>query len=387
MGRTQAWLKHTGRPPAPDPDPVSAELARSVRDVRNATLLKKGIAKMSQAEPEWTTEALLRPILETLGQKVRDQLAAQGATASDDVIDHELKKLLNRLSINKVITDLVRAEQPPAPPVPTTTTDLTQMATAAVNIHQGVAETMRQTAEDERQRRLEAEESVSQVAASVRQDEQAKAASTMEWMGKTFELMQSMTKEMYEQRLAFERERHQEVLERLEKTAQEAIQKVVGAYEDKLAVTHQLHEKDKALIAKDFELEKTRLLVPHTKTPQERLNETWAEIQAQKMAYGFEAEKRKDAADAETQAKLGQLLDTAIAHLPTVVTGLVNAGSPTPQHGIPGTPPPPPEAGGDATAPAPSSGFSPTGPGPFLTSVGAAAAPEGEDEEGLFHGA
>lgn len=334
----KGWSDHM-RGTVSAPDPASVELATTVRDFRNAKLAKE-MTEMGQPQHS-TVEAIITPILKAVGEDLVGRMRETGRAPTGTDVDAALARALDRASATKALEVMDPGSRGPQP---NSTADLTAMARAAVDIHQGTADSALRLADAERERRLEAEDSVGAAAAHAREEERTKALSQIDFVRESASEIRSLMKDVYEERLVNKETTHQAAIERMEQLAKDAVSRVTGAYEQRLHEQEQRFELEKLSINKDHEIEKLRMQTPHGKTPQDVVNDAWAEATADDLKESAAIKRDKLRQELANSERTGDLLEQGINMVPQLLGALVGAGQPTPRNGIPGNPPPIPEA-------------------------------------------
>lgn len=338
--RSNMWLRQSQAPRATytPTDPVSQQLERAVRDVRNAQTLEAMVGGKDDA----TTQAILTPILETVAQKVRETLAAGQTPKQDDTNQMLHDYLKQRLTMKQ----LDALEGNPAASLPI---DMMKFAEGAVNIQKAAAETAMSVADKERQLRLEAEQNVDGAAAYAREQEQQKAQQTIDIIKEMQATVLSMMEKSHAKDLEFKDYQMTATVESLKKTAEDAIASLKSTFENALSLKDQIFEHKTKLLEKDHALD----LLNHKLAAQAPADPdyTWKMDQIQRDRLTWEREhKHQEAKDEEMIKTLGSLrtdiIPQAMDIMKTVLGGGLsidnpfgpgNAGNPPDNPGLAGT--------------------------------------------------
>lgn len=380
---TSQWLRQapTGRERLPV-DPASRALAQEVTDLRNLTLRKHLHEELNPAPArDANLDAVLKPVLESVGRQIAERVAATGQAPSQDETDRMLDRTLNRLTKSTVIRQLSQGQDPTAAaPGPTTAQQFTEMTRAAVEIHRGAAETALHQAEDERQRRIEAENDVGgAVEAAVAREE-----ARNDFILKLFQTQSASElqreRDLAQLRLEVAQANKDAALAEINRK----IDQVIGTYERQIQGLEARHASETARIAaehvKDLKIAElthqydlVSKMVPRADTPQDIVNRAWAEAQSAKLRDDAETEKALNTERIQTQQQFTELLKKGVEVLPDAAVGLLQ-GIPNRRMPLGATPP------GDAPR-------STSGPQMMQTAPASSAVVSvPEDAEDPFHG-
>lgn len=316
--------------------PLDRELADATRAAKAVGVIKQ-LAPPPAQDP--SLAALLAPVVQTLGEQLADQVRRTGQPPTTDDVTEKIKRLLDLKTLSAI-------DSPPPAPQPTSATEMMALAQGAASIHQGAAETALAQAEQERQRRAEAEENAAGQASYARQDEASKWAIVMKMTETQNDTILAMMERLSTQAAAAREAQYTQQLAAIN----EKLDAYSAAHKAELATTERLHaadltakEKEAAWALEKLKLEHALAAAPRSDSPQEVMNRHWAEQQSR--LFKIEADDKEEEARQKRERgdEITSVLSSINEHiLPNL--GAFIAGPGAPRRSIPPVPPPPEEA-------------------------------------------
>ncbi len=320
-------------------DPVSNQIARSLKDERN--LLALDVIRKNSGSAG--LDAILLPIVQTVAEKVKEQLDQGGTPKQEDttqLLNGYLKQKVTMLQID----DLERKNggNGAAP-------DVMAFAKGAVDIQQGAAQTAIRMAEIERQRRMEAEEEVSAAAAYARQEEQQKAQQTIEIIKEMNAMNQTMLQQLHTKEMEFKDYQMKTTVESIQKAAEDAIARISASSQEALALKDQLTQHQIEALKKDYEIEKlkTQSALPLNQNPEYIHQLNWVNFNALQQQQALQHEQEKHESVLATHAMIREQLPNVIQTVREFAGGRISVDNPLASEGAP-PPPTGPGLGGIA---------------------------------------
>lgn len=315
--------------------PVERELAETLRDAKAASVVRA--LTPAPADP-------LTSLNTALDVLTKFRTATEAPAKELDDVEKALKRAADAIAVKSL-------DPASAAPAPASGQEMVEMARSAVEIHRTAAQTALEQEAAERERRQEAEATVGQAAASAREDEASKWSAMIAIQKDNNQTVLTMMEQMFGQQLTAQQQSFQQTLaainEKLDlKTA--VAQAESEARERLHAAELTQREKEAQWALERLKFEHELQAAPRAATPQDALNQIWAQAEGKKLlvsAEDFEAEAKAK----RERAEIGNdILDSVRENIGPVLRGLANLGGASqgaPRNGIPATPPPPPAAG------------------------------------------
>lgn len=318
--------------------PIDRELADAVRGAKAVGVVR---ALNPAPAPDPNLTAVLAPVLTEWGNQMVDQMRRTGQPPSQDDVAAAIKRAVD-------LRTLKALDDPPAAPAPTTATEMMALAQGAASIHQGAAETALAQAEQERQRRAEAEEGAAGQAAYARQDEAAKWGTMLEMLKDSNAMVLNLYQQSFAQQMQAQASQYAQTLAAIN----DKLEVHTAAQARDLESRERLHQADLAAKEREAEFKLKELdyqhklaAGPRSVTPQDVLNQIWAEQKGRELKLEVDDKEAEAAARRERSALSNDILADVKDSLPNLLKGASQFfGGPAPvaRHGIAPTPPPPP---------------------------------------------
>ena len=317
--------------------PLDRELADAVRGAKAVGVVR---ALNPAPAPDPNLTAVLTPILTEWGNQMVDQMRRTGQAPTQDDVSAAIKRAIDLRTLKTLDEGLPT-------PQPTSATEMMGLAQAAASIHQGAAETALAQAEQERQRRAEAEENAAGQAAYARQDEAGKWGAMLEMVKDSNAMVLTLYQQSFAQQMQAQAAQHAQTLSAIN----EKLEVHTAAQQRDLESRERLHaaelaakEKEAAWALERVKLEHAMAAAPRSDSPQEIMNRHWAEQQSR--LFKIEADDKEEEARQKRERgdETTEILSTVREHIGPVLNGLGSfLGGPAPvvRHGIPPVPPPP----------------------------------------------
>lgn len=324
-------------------DPVSQDIARYARDMRNLGLLRT----LTRDKDDTPEAEIGRSVVAKVGEKVAERVlqAVEAPRGGSDPVKAKLEEALDTLVTTNAIRSLGAGENPQA--LPQSATDVIRIAESATNIHKGAAETAMSLADAERDRRLEAEARAESAFEAGAKEAGDRWSSIMEIVRSQNETALEMMRALSDARLQAEQARHEATvnailqrLERLEASVEGRVAQVKAEADKELAIERERHQHALDRLALEQQLERKAAGI---RSPEEIVQTAWAESYAESVKAKVNAEK----ALANEQVELVRDLRGQVPKLPQLVDRALTIFGAPPQGEalIPDQPPdlPPPE--------------------------------------------
>lgn len=314
--------------------PLDRELADATRAAKAVGVIRQ-LAPAPTADPALT--AVLTPILTEWGTQMVEQMRRTGQPPSQDDVSAAIKRAVDLKTLKSL-------DEAPSAPQPTTATEMMALAQGAASIHQGAAETAMAQAEQERQRRAEAEENAAGQASYARQDEAGKWSTMLKITQDNNALMLALYKDLALQQQQALIDKHAQQLAAIN----EKLDVYSTAHKRELDTTERLHaadleakEKEAAWALDKLRLEHQLAAAPRSETVQDMLNKTWAEQQGRLMKLEADDKEEEARQKRERSDEFTSLLSDFREHVLPNVGQFLGGPAPVVRHGIPPVPPPP----------------------------------------------
>jgi len=312
--------------------PVERQLAEAVRDAKAV-----GVVRALQPSPT-DPLASLSTALDVLN---KFRAATETPAKELDDVEKALKRAADAIAVKHLEPDAA----------PHTAHEMLDMARAAVEIHQGAAQTALAQEEAERARRQEAEESAGAQASYARQDEANKWATLLTVTKESNGTVLSLMERLFSQQLSTQQTQFQQTLAQIN----EKLDATREAFTQRLEAERQLHAQELSQREKEeqWKLERLKLTqelqaAPRAASPQDTLNQIWAQAEGKKLLVGAEEYEAEAKAKRERAEIVNEVLDTVRENTGPVLRAIANLGGAStgaPRNGIPATLPPAPAEG------------------------------------------
>lgn len=321
--------------------PLEREVAAQVKQV-GAVATAAQLQRLGQPTGDPTLQGLVAPIVEEIGRQMAERLRTTGEPPSPDEVTSAIKAAVGA----KILKTLDGPD--PGAAGPQTAQDVLAMAKGAADIHRDAAATAMEQAEQERQRRQEAEESLGQAAQAARQDEGNKWAVVLELSQKNHDQVLTMMQQLTTLQLTNQQQSFQSTIDAIN----QKLDLHTAAQQRELEAKERLHAADLAAKEREAEFKLKELdyqhkltAGPRSATPQDVLNQIWAEQKGRELKLEVDDKEAEAAARRERSALSNDILADVKDSLPNLLKGasqFLGGPAPVARHGIAPTPPPPP---------------------------------------------
>jgi hypothetical protein len=324
-------------------DPVSRELARTVRDLRNAEV----VSRLTQGPPPPEEEAERRGLAKVVEMAVEKLLskaeqADQRPTSSE--VSQAVREAVEQYGAVAALRELKRLAEPqPSEPRPETSDQLLRMATGAAEIHRAAAETAMREREAYENRLRDLMATRDREIQQAKQESEAQAKTLLELVKETLENQHRLNLEVQKREYESSLSSLEKRIEEIEKRYEEKFRQLTAEYQTKLAIEQERHKHELEKLQLQNQIQKLQEQIPKAQTPEEIIQRGYAEEYVRGLREQREAQKR------EAEARAGLVEDVrklVQQHGPDLVRlvdkGLSIAGArPNGAEVIPDLPPPP----------------------------------------------
>lgn len=317
------WLRRNAKAPQYQ-DPLDHEAAVAMKRLSRARLLKE-MKRDEGGDLKMAEDHFLKPVLGAVGQRVGEVLTREPVPV--DPSDEAVKKLTNAAVISKLT-------QPPAQ----SGTEMVGVLAEVTKVHQGLAQNALSLAEQERQRRQEAEEDAAAQAQAARLDEREKAQQEITFQKTMMDQITALQLAIAADRHERDNEKYEDLLSRLEKTANKAIEEVTKAGQERIAAKEREFQWEREKWHLERQVEALQNAVPRAATPEDTVKMAWAEAEAAKFKQLPKLEAQKAADQEKTHEAIRKFLTEDLGQYLRPILGI-----PAPGNTLPGGAPPPPE--------------------------------------------
>lgn len=324
MAAANGWLKRANRARSHviPTDPASKQLAAAVADVRNAETLRR----LSKPEQDEITAQLQDQVKQRLLLKQLDALDEKGQLVPQDDLSAKLNTYLNQ----KLALKQLEALDAPKNDSPK---DVMAFAEGAVNIQKAAAETALQHAAQERERRIEAEESVGDAIESAVKAERTQSELYLKLFAETKESQiqrekenAALVREMLQAQHSREMAEVKAMMAELAHTKDletERIKLQAEAEKERLRSEYDLKLK---MIEKDLLIDKLKTPVGLTPEQQWQMDQIAAAREERKIE--LEHKKSVHASDLEIRDAIVENIPTVLNSLTSVLGGGLSPNNP-----------------------------------------------------------
>jgi len=250
------WLRRFARKAVPTVDPLAQELRQTVQEARHAAILRQLQGPPADAATDQAARSLLEPVFKTAGEHIASAL--QKGEDPAHATAEAVKTVANAVAARELLEG-IRQRDRTGPTTADPAAAVVETAKEASALHREAAETFRDLAEMERERRQEAEQTLGQAAQAAKAEEADRWQWMLSLMEKNHLTMLELVRESKQTALDLQQRQAE-----AEKAAQRAefearmarLEEAVRMREEMQTLLRemrdQVHEKDLAALQKEY---------------------------------------------------------------------------------------------------------------------------------------